>query len=106
MSRKTYRFLTYAVALAAGLSSLPGLANAAPAESASAVVENATAGAAQPAGAMEEKGAQEQNDQAIREAIQKYEGKTLVGVDFEGGSEQTRATALLPKLNRLFKKRN
>lgn len=93
MSRKTYRFLTYAVALAAGLSSLPGLANAAPAESSSAVVENATADAAQPAGAKEEKGAQEQNAQAIREAIQKYEGKTLVGVDFEGGSEQTRATA-------------
>lgn len=33
------------------------------------------------------------DDQAIRDSIQKFDGKTLAEINFDGGSEQTRATA-------------
>lgn len=107
MNKKKCRFLVYAVALAAGMSAVPGTAGADPVESDAAVVSDAVVDdlSGQPASevpasasdvAVEEgavKGEARPDDQAIRESIQKFDGLTLAEINFAGGSEQTRATA-------------
>ncbi|MBQ1511515.1 MAG: outer membrane protein assembly factor, partial [Selenomonadaceae bacterium] len=107
MNKKKCRFLVYAVALAAGMSAVPGTAGADPVESDSAVVSDAviddlagqpasevpasTSGTAVEAGAAKKE--ERPDDQSIRESIRKFEGLTLAEINFVGGSEQTRATA-------------
>lgn len=88
--KKKYRHLTCAVVLATGVSFASGVASAeAPVSDSVSSVE---ADMAAPAEGAAEAG-QRPDDSAIREAIGKMEGQTLVDVVFTGGSDQTRATA-------------
>ncbi len=98
MTRKKYRCLTCAVVLATGMSFASGVAyaDAVASEPASSVEADLTAApeeaAAAASGSVEET-TQRPDDRAIREMIEKLEGKMLVDIVFAGGSEQTRATA-------------